>query len=89
MTQVKNKVLAPIIVILCVIGSFAINNSMFDVMVMFIFGILGYFMDKISMPTAPMVVGLILGQMLDTSLHQGTGYWSMAAGWCFSKTLCA
>jgi putative tricarboxylic transport membrane protein len=69
-TKVKNKVLAPIIVILCVIGAFAINNSMFDVAVMFMFGILGYFMDKIGMPTAPMVVGLILGQMLDTSLHQ-------------------
>ena len=78
-TKVKNKVLAPIIVILCVIGSFAISNSMFDVAVMLIFGILGYFMDKIGMPTAPMVVGMILGQMLDTSLHQslkiGHGSW--------------
>jgi len=69
-TRIKNKVLAPIIVILCIIGAFAINNSMFDVAVMFIFGILGYFMDKLGIPTAPLVVGLILGQMLDTSLHQ-------------------
>ena len=69
-TKVSNKVLAPIIVILCIIGSFAINNSMFDVFMMFGFGILGYFMDKIKMPTAPMVVGLILGHMLDTSLNQ-------------------
>lgn len=69
-TKISNKVLAPIIVILCTIGSFAINNSMFDVFLMFAFGILGYFMDKIKMPTAPMVVGMILGQMLDTSLHQ-------------------
>ena len=69
-TKVPNKVLAPIIIILCVIGSFAINNSIFDVILMFGFGILGYFMDKIKMPTAPMIVGLILGQMLNVSLHQ-------------------
>ncbi len=69
-TRVKNKVLAPVIVILCVIGSFAINNSIFDVFMMFAFGILGYLMEKIDMPTAPMVVGLILGNMLDTSLFQ-------------------
>lgn len=78
-TRVKNYVLAPIIIILCVIGSFAINNSLFDVFLMFLFGVLGYFMDKIKMPTAPMVVGMILGQMLDTSLHQslliGGGDW--------------
>jgi putative tricarboxylic transport membrane protein len=69
-TKVKNKVLAPIIVILCVVGSFAINNSVFDVLMMFAFGILGYLMDKINMQTAPMVVGLILGTMLDSSLYQ-------------------
>jgi len=69
-TKISDKVLAPIIIVLCVIGSFAINNSIFDVYLMFAFGILGYFMNKINMPTAPMVVGMILGQMLDTSLHQ-------------------
>ncbi|WP_025640396.1 tripartite tricarboxylate transporter permease [Schnuerera ultunensis] len=78
-TKISNKILAPVIIILCVIGSFAINNSIFDVYLMFAFGILGYFMNKINMPTAPMVVGMILGQMLDTSLHQslliGQGSW--------------
>ena len=37
---------------------------------MFAFGILGYFMDKLKIPVAPLVVGLILGRMLDVSLHQ-------------------
>jgi putative tricarboxylic transport membrane protein len=69
-TKISNKILAPVIIILCVIGSFAINNSIFDVYLMFVFGILGYFMDKIDMPTSPLVVGLILGSMLDRSLHQ-------------------
>ena len=69
-TKIKGRALAPIIIVLCVIGSFAINNSMFDVMLMFCFGLLGYFMDKIKMPTAPMVLGLILGNMLSNSLYQ-------------------
>jgi len=78
-TRVKNKVLAPIIVVLCVIGSFSINNSYFDVIMMFLFGLLGYVMEKVKMPTAPMVLGLILGKMMNNSLYQslliGHGSW--------------
>jgi putative tricarboxylic transport membrane protein len=80
-TKVPPKVLAPIIILLCVIGTFAVHNSMVDVMIMFGFGILGYFMDKLSIPVAPMVVGLILGAMLDTSMNQslkiGGGDWGV------------
>lgn len=78
-TRVPPKVLAPIIILLCVIGTFAVNNSMVDVMIMFGFGIAGYFMDKLKIPVAPMVVGLILGIMLDTTMNQslkiGGGDW--------------
>ena len=69
-TKISNKIVAPIIVILCVIGSFTINNNIFDIFLMFGFGLLGYFMDKIKMPPAPMVIGLILGNLLNTSLNQ-------------------
>lgn len=80
-TKVPGNVLAPIIILLAVVGTFAVQNSMVDVMIMFGFGILGYFMDKIDIPVAPLVVGLILGGMLDTSLHQslliGDGSWAV------------
>ena len=69
-TRVPAKVMATAITIFCVIGAFAINNSFFDVYLMVIFGVLGYIMDKVKVPVAPLVVGLILGQMLDVSLHQ-------------------
>jgi putative tricarboxylic transport membrane protein len=69
-TKVPNKVLAPIIIILSVIGSFSINNSVFDVYLMFGFGLLGYLMDKVKMQSAPMIIGLILGMMLDNSFNQ-------------------
>jgi putative tricarboxylic transport membrane protein len=69
-TKISNSVLSVSVVTLCVVGAFAINNSFFDVMLMLLFGIMGYFMDKIKIPVAPLVVGLILGRMLDVSLHQ-------------------
>jgi putative tricarboxylic transport membrane protein len=69
-TRVPARVMASAITIFCVIGAFAINNSFFDVYLMLIFGVIGYIMDKVKVPVAPLVVGLILGQMLDVSLHQ-------------------
>jgi len=80
-TKISNRVLAVAITVLCVVGAFAINNSFFDVGLMFVFGIVGYFMDKLKVPTAPLVVGLILGRMLDVSINQalliGQGSWSI------------
>ncbi len=69
-TRIPGKLLAVIISVFCIIGAFAINNSMFDVYLMLGFGLLGYIMDKLRIPVAPLVVGMILGQMLDMSLNQ-------------------
>ena len=69
-TRVKDSIMAPLIIVLCVIGSFSINNNIFDVFIMLSFGLLGYVMDRLKIPPAPMVVGLILGNLLNVSLHQ-------------------
>jgi putative tricarboxylic transport membrane protein len=69
-TKIDNRILSVAVVVLCVIGSFAISNSMFEVGLMLAFGILGYFMDKLRVPVAPLVVGLILGSLLDVTMHQ-------------------
>ena len=78
-TQIPNRVVAPVIVVLSVIGSFAINNSMFDVFLMLGFGLVGYVFDRLAIPTAPLVIGLILGGLLDVSFQQsmliGYGDW--------------
>jgi putative tricarboxylic transport membrane protein len=90
-TRVKDKIMAPLIIVLCVIGSFSINNNIFDVILMFAFGILGYIMDKLKIPTAPMVVGLILGDMFNVTLHQSLlishGSWAVFAKNPVSATL--
>ena len=85
-TRIPNRVVGPVIVVLAVIGSFAINNSMFDVGLMIAFGMLGFLLDEFGIPTPPLVIGLILGPVLDTSLQQslliGQGSW-----WIFLQSL--
>ena len=66
--RVPNGVMAPIIVVLSVVGSYAINKSFVDVCVMTAFGIVGYFMRKTGFPTAPVVLGLILGSTAEQGL---------------------
>ena len=72
---------ALVIVVLSIVGSLAINNNMFDVWLMLGFGALGYVFDRAKIPTAPLVIGLILGSLLDTSLAQslliGYGSWTV------------
>jgi putative tricarboxylic transport membrane protein len=63
-------VLGPLIVLCSVVGTYSIRFLTFDVWVMFIFGIIGYFMRKLGYPVAPMVLASVLAQMLETSLQQ-------------------
>lgn len=63
-------VLLPIIIVLSVIGVFSVNNSMFDLWVMVVFGVLGYIFKKFGYPVAPLVLALVLGDFLERSLRQ-------------------
>jgi putative tricarboxylic transport membrane protein len=62
--------MALVIVIICIVGAYSIRNSAFDVGLMIVFGVLGYFLRKGGFPAAPLVLALILGQMLERSLQQ-------------------
>ncbi|MDW8028516.1 MAG: tripartite tricarboxylate transporter permease [Armatimonadota bacterium] len=62
--------LLPFIVVLSVVGSYAINNSLFDVAVMFAFGLIGWTMRRFDFPAAPLVLGLILGKMAEENLRR-------------------
>ena len=69
------------ITILCMVGSYAVRNSIFDVMIMIIFGFIGYLMQKIQMPVAPVVFGLVLGPLLEENIRRSLivsgGDWSV------------
>lgn len=68
--SVPKYYLMPTIFILCVVGSYAINNSFFDVLVMMGFGIVGYFMQKVDMSASPIVLAMILGPMAEENLRK-------------------
>jgi len=60
----------PLVVVLCVVGSFSLNFNLFDIWIMFGAGILGYVMGKYGFPVAPVILALVLGPMAETSLNQ-------------------
>jgi TctA family transporter len=67
MLRLPRNMLMPIILMFCIVGSFAINNSTFDVGIMLATGILAYIMEANDIPVAPAVLGLVLGRMLEDS----------------------
>lgn len=68
--QVPRERLMPVVFVLCVIGPYAITLRMFDVYVMVFFGILGFIMREMKYPMAPLVLGIILGDILDKNLRR-------------------
>jgi putative tricarboxylic transport membrane protein len=68
--SVPKTILTPMIFILCIVGSYAINTSFFDVGVMLFFGILGYFMQKADISVSPAVLGIILGPMAESNFRR-------------------
>jgi putative tricarboxylic transport membrane protein len=68
--KVPYPILFPIIILFCLIGSYSINNSSTDVLIMVVFGVVGYLMKKLSLEAAPLVLAFVLGPMLETSLRQ-------------------
>lgn len=68
--KVPGHFLMPVILVLSVVGAYALNNNYFDVIVMFAAGIGGYFMKKFNFPVAPLILGLILGPLLESNLRR-------------------
>ena len=63
--RVPRPVLIPMILTACMVGSFAINNSLFGVGVMLAMGLLGWFLEANDFPTAPVILGIVLGKMVE------------------------
>jgi putative tricarboxylic transport membrane protein len=63
--RVPNNILVPVIAVFCVIGAYAVNNSLFDVWLMLLFGIMGYFMERLGIPIPSIVLAIILGPMVE------------------------
>jgi putative tricarboxylic transport membrane protein len=69
-SNVPNSFLYPAVLVLCVFGGYAVGNTMFDILIMFIMGLVGYFMLKFDIPAAPFLIAFILGPLLEDSFRQ-------------------
>jgi putative tricarboxylic transport membrane protein len=68
---VPKSVIVPIVFVLCVVGSYAIAQRLFDVWVMLGFGVLGYVLRRNGYPVAPLVLGMVLGDLMEKGLRRG------------------
>jgi len=65
---VPRAILIPVILVLCVIGAYALNNTMDNVYALLLFGVLGYALVKLGFPLAPLILGVILGDQIEINL---------------------
>ena len=68
--KIPYRILFPLILLFCIVGSYSLNNSTFDVIVMMIFGLLGYLFKKFEFEAAPLILAFVLGPMFETNLRQ-------------------
>jgi putative tricarboxylic transport membrane protein len=69
--QIPREIIMPIVFVLCVIGSYAISQRLFDVWTMLGFGVVGFWLRRYNYPMAPFVLGIVLGDLLDKNLRRG------------------
>jgi putative tricarboxylic transport membrane protein len=68
--RVPFSIIAPIILVLCAIGAYSVHNSTFDVVLMLVFGVVGYVLKKCDYPLAPLVLAIVLGDKAEESFRQ-------------------
>jgi len=85
--RIPFSVIAPVIMVFCAIGAYTVHNNTFDVVMMVVFGVLGYFMKKTNYPMAPMVLAIVLGDKAEESFRQSLLYSQGGLGVFFSNGL--
>ena len=69
-SDVPNRVLYPVVLILCTYGAYAVNNNLFDVLVMLVMGLVGFTLLRLDIPTAPFLIAFVLGPLLEDNFRQ-------------------
>ena len=87
--KIPRRTLLPVILLFCVIGSYAINGGYFDIGVMLLMGILGFVLERRRIPLGPVVLGIILGGPLEERFIQTLSSSESAASAFFSRPLAA
>jgi putative tricarboxylic transport membrane protein len=67
--RIPFAIIAPVIIVICAIGAYTVHNSMFDVYLMVVFGVIGYVFKKLKYPLAPLVLALVLGDRAEENFR--------------------
>jgi len=68
--KIPNSLLFPLIMVFATVGVYSVDGNIFDVWMLYVFGVMGYFMKKFDMPPAPVVLSVVLGPMIERALRQ-------------------
>jgi len=68
--RIPFAIVAPVIMVICAIGAYTVHNSIFDVWMMIVFGVMGYVFKKLNYPLAPLVLAIVLGDRAEASFRQ-------------------
>jgi putative tricarboxylic transport membrane protein len=68
--RIPFSIIAPVILVVCAVGAFTVHNSMFDVWMMLVFGLVGYVFSKLGYPLAPLVLAIVLGDKAEEAFRQ-------------------
>src|SRR5215475_224933 len=85
--RIPFSIIAPIILVFCAIGAYTVHNSTFDVVMMLVFGVIGYVLKKCNYPLAPMVLAIVLGDKAEEAFRQSLLASQGSLGIFFSNAL--
>ena len=68
--RIPKKILLPLVILFCVTGMYTVNNSVFDIWMMLLFGAMGFLMRKWAYEGAPLLLALVLGPKLEVAFRQ-------------------
>ncbi len=85
--RVPFSIIAPLILVLCAIGAYSVHSSTFDVVLMLVFGVIGYLLKKCNYPLAPLVLAIVLGDKAEEAFRQSLLGSQGSLGVFFSNTL--
>jgi putative tricarboxylic transport membrane protein len=68
--RIPFSIVAPVIIVICAVGAYTVHNAVFDVVLMLVFGVVGYVFKKLDYPLSPLVLALVLGDMAENAFRQ-------------------
>lgn len=86
--RIPFPIIAPVIVVICAVGAYTVHGKMLDVVMMLVFGLVGYAFKKLKYPLAPLVLALVLGDMAESSFRQSMLISSGSIAVFWSNPLC-